>query len=77
MTFSSRTELAGLVLALGVSGPIRVAIDNKTVVDKANLLLDNARSMQAKGNVATARPTKNVGSSRVMATSGGNSGLHS
>ena len=46
---STRAELAGLVMAMQATVPIHVGIDNKAVVDKANMLITKAMELRANG----------------------------
>ena len=43
---STRAELAALVMAMQIKAPIHIGIDNKTVVDKANKLIEIARQIE-------------------------------
>ena len=55
---STRAELAGLSLAMSSTQPINIGVDNKAVVDKANMLIDRAKQLDAQGKLGTSRPTK-------------------
>ena len=48
---STRAELAGLVMAAHTNRPLHIGIDNKAVVDKANLLKSKAEKLEEEGKV--------------------------
>ena len=52
---SARVELAALVIAATANMPVRVGIDNKSVVDKATTLINIARNVEALPNGAYPR----------------------
>ena len=63
---STRSELAGLVVAMGTNIAIHVGIDNAAVVNKSTKLIEKARSCEAEGRPYPKNPLKNRLGCKVM-----------